>query len=560
MQTPGMDFFYHAKAVRLRGHHVKYLMAEDDEESVTQNRNGSSKNARWTLEYVPHNNNIIRLKSCYGKYLTASNHPFLLGMTGHKVLQTLPHTLDSSVEWEPIKDGTHVKLRTCHGNFLRANGGLPPWRNSITHDIPHRTATQDWVLWDVDVVEINVNSPIQELPSAPPLPEHDSNGFQSSVPSSPVGHDKSPSFFRQQPNDLKADTLPKMEGRTIYYHVAEESGEVSDEGMPRYSIIYNGNGVEELTHKFEEETGLEGIIVCSQSPLNGKLYPLRLQLPPHNVTMNVVLVLPFSKVAPSLLTQRGAFSSSDRYLELDAVADEPERLLLSKEKPIKFTLWVLFWATLSLAWFSVTKDANAAVDSIKASSFGLNIANSLRKLGWPDGVVVFSLATLPVLELRGAIPVGYWLKLNPLALTVLSIIGNMVPVPFIILYLKRFASFLAARNTFVSRFLDMLFENAKKKAGPVEEFQWLGLMLFVAVPFPGTGAWTGAIVASILDMPFWSAVSANFVGVVFAGLLVNLLVNLGMKYAIITGIILFFVSTFMWSILKNIKRSLRASN
>ncbi|CAL0311958.1 unnamed protein product [Lupinus luteus] len=268
---------------------------------------------------------------------------------------------------------------------------------------------------------------------------------------------------------------------------------------------------------------------------------------------------PFS-VAPSSLTQRCAFSSSDRYLELDAVADEPERLLLSKEKPIKFTLWVLFWASLSLAWFSVSKDANAAVDSIKASGFGLNIANSLRKLGWPDGVVVFSLATLPVLELRGAIPVGYWLQLNPLALTVLSIIGNMVPVPFIVLYLKRFASFLAARNTFASRFVDMLFEYAKKKAGPVEEFQWLGLMLFVAVPFPGTGAWSGAIIASILDMPFWSAVSANFVGVVFAGLLVNLLVNLGLKYAIITGIILFFVSTFMWGILKNIKTRLSASN
>ncbi|CAL0311957.1 unnamed protein product [Lupinus luteus] len=292
-KTPGMDFFHHALAVRLRSHHVKYLIAEEDEESVTQNRNGSSKNARWTLEYVPHNNNIIRLKSCYGKYLTASNHPFLLGMTGHKVLQTLPHTLDSSVEWEPIKDGSHVKLKTCHGNFLRANGGLPPWRNSITHDIPQRTATQDWIFWDVDIMEINVNSPVHELPSAPPLLKHDSNGFQNSVPSSPVVHRKSPSFFRQQPNDLKVDTLPKMEGRTIYYRVAEESGEVSDEGMP---MTFNGNGVEELTHKFEEETGLEGIIVCSQSPLNGKLYPLRLQLPPHNVTMHVVLVLPFSKV------------------------------------------------------------------------------------------------------------------------------------------------------------------------------------------------------------------------------------------------------------------------
>lgn len=94
---------------------------------------------------------------------------------------------------------------------------------------------------------------------------------------------------------------------------------------------------------------------------------------------------------------------------------------------MKFALWVLFWASLSLAWFAVSKDANAAaVDSIKASGFGLKIANSLRKLGWPDGVVVFTLATFPVLELRGAIPVGYWLQLNPVTLTVLSILG-LVP-------------------------------------------------------------------------------------------------------------------------------------
>lgn len=137
---------------------------------------------------------------------------------------------------------------------------------------------------------------------------------------------------------------------------------------------------------------------------------------------------------------------------------------------------------------------------------------------------------------------------------------NMVPVPFIIVYLKRFASFLAGRNQSASRFLDMLFKNAKEKAGPVAEFQWLGLMLFVAVPFPGTGAWTGAIIASILDMPFWPALWANFFGVVLAGLLVNLLVNLGLKYAIVTGIILFFISTFMWSILRNIRKSFGSSN
>eukprot|EP01018_Ginkgo_biloba_P011211 Gb_02066 [translate_table: standard] len=194
--------------------------------------------------------------------------------------------------------------------------------------------------------------------------------------------------------------------------------------------------------------------------------------------------------------------------------------------------------------------AFASTDSIKASGIGLKIASFMRRSGCPDEAIVFILATLPVLELRGAIPVGYWMQLEPLKISILSILGNMVPVPFILLYLKRVASFLGKRIPGASTFLDRLFERTRKKAGPIEEFQWLGLMLFVAVPFPGTGAWTGAIAAAILDMPFWEAVSANFFGVVFAGLLVNLLVNLGLKYAIIVGAILFFVSTIMWTFLR----------
>lgn len=131
----------------------------------------------------------------------------------------------------------------------------------------------------------------------------------------------------------------------------------------------------------------------------------------------------------------------------------------------------------------------------------------------------------------------------------------MVPVPIIILNLKKFALFLSQKNASATNFLDHLVKRAREKAGPVEEFQWLGLMLFVAVPFPGTGAWTGAFIAAILDMPFWSAVSANFLGVVLAGLLVNLLVNLGIKYAIVVGLLLFFVSTVMWSVLRRLKKS-----
>ncbi|KAL8484843.1 hypothetical protein ACS0TY_027219 [Phlomoides rotata] len=79
-------------------------------------------------------------------------------MTGKKVLQTSSKKKsDIAVEWEPVKEGLNVKLMTSDGKFLRANGGTSPWRNSITHDVPHRTATQSWVLWGVDIVDISLS-------------------------------------------------------------------------------------------------------------------------------------------------------------------------------------------------------------------------------------------------------------------------------------------------------------------------------------------------------------------------------------------------------------------
>lgn len=162
-----MEIFQKAKVVRFKSHHNKYLLADEDEEHVSQDRNGTSKNAKWTVELVP-DSNVMRLKSCYGKYLTASNMPFLLGATGRKVLQTLPRKLDSSVEWEPIRDGLQVKMKTLYGHYLRGNGGLPPWRNSVTHDIPHRTHTQEWIIWDVDVLEFQNPTSVPQKPTPPP--------------------------------------------------------------------------------------------------------------------------------------------------------------------------------------------------------------------------------------------------------------------------------------------------------------------------------------------------------------------------------------------------------
>lgn len=152
-----MEFFTKQKAVRLKSHLSKYLAAAEDQSSTRQSRRGDARPARWLVELVDTNPHVVRLKSCYGRYLTAAAEPFLLGMTGQKVLQTLPEDLgrDLTVEWQPIRDGFQVKLKAaCGGTYLRANGGTPPWRNSVTHDTPHAAATHDWIVWDVEPVEV----------------------------------------------------------------------------------------------------------------------------------------------------------------------------------------------------------------------------------------------------------------------------------------------------------------------------------------------------------------------------------------------------------------------
>lgn len=278
------------KTVRLRCAHDKYLTAEEDEESVTLDRSGSSRSAKWTVEFVDNSDGFIRLKSCYNKCLTASDKPFLLGMTGRKVLQTTPKRLDSSVEWEPVSENGVVKLKTRFGQFLRANGGLPPWRNSVTHDMPQRTATQECILWEVHVVEI-LEAKSSPVVSAPP-PVEKSDSFSSVSSSSSTRLVKSAASFswNESKDSFEIRSPPKGNGeRMIYFHIANEHGEI-DEGFEELCITFKGNDVVDLTKRLERELGIEGITVCNRSPLTGKLYPLRLHLPPNNATMHIIVV------------------------------------------------------------------------------------------------------------------------------------------------------------------------------------------------------------------------------------------------------------------------------
>ncbi|XP_021771092.1 uncharacterized protein LOC110735217 [Chenopodium quinoa] len=151
-----MDLLQRAKVFRLKcSHHNKYLVADEDEERVRQSRDKSSSRARWVYELVEGKENVIRIRSGWSyRYLTASDDPFLLGMTGKKVLQTISH--GPILEWEPIKEGPYIKLKSHKGSYLRANPRMPPWRNTVTHDEPGNWAvTDNMILWIVDIVEID---------------------------------------------------------------------------------------------------------------------------------------------------------------------------------------------------------------------------------------------------------------------------------------------------------------------------------------------------------------------------------------------------------------------
>lgn len=283
----GMEFFRKAKTVRLKSYHDKFLLADSDQESVVQDRHGSSKHARWVVEFVEGIDSVVLLKSCYGKYLTATDDQFLLGVTGRKVIQSTPRRLDSSVQWEPVREGFRVRLKTRYGNYLRANGGLPPWRNSVTHDIPHRH--QGWILWDIQTLE--------KRPDSPKKVER-SESLESDLSSSSF-HLITPGSSNLQPGNSDISTV-KYEGRMIYYYVADEGGNVND-AVEGSSFYFKGQSLEELAEKLEEETGLENVIVCNKNKLNGNIYPLRLGLPPNNTTMHVVVVPSTSKLAENFM-------------------------------------------------------------------------------------------------------------------------------------------------------------------------------------------------------------------------------------------------------------------
>lgn len=146
------------------------------------------------------------------------------------------------------------------------------------------------------------------------------------------------------------------------------------------------------------------------------------------------------------------------------------------------------------------------------------ITNSLAAINKEAAVVV--LAALPVSELRGAIPVALAMGFSPQKAYLLSFIGNLIPVLPLLFLLQPISAGLRHIPIF-ERFFNWLFERTRKKASLVEKFEAVGLILFVAIPLPVTGAWTGCVAATLFKIRLRYAFIAIATGVAIAGLVVT---------------------------------------
>ena len=131
------------------------------------------------------------------------------------------------------------------------------------------------------------------------------------------------------------------------------------------------------------------------------------------------------------------------------------------------------------------------------------------------------ISMIPIIELRGSIPVGFVMGLPWYASLVCSIIGNMLPVPVILLFVVKVFEFMKKHNI-LTKFVNKMEQKAMNRSEKVSKGEFWGLMLFVAIPLPGTGAWTGALIAALLKMNRRDSFLSILLGVTIAGTIITL--------------------------------------
>lgn len=143
--------------------------------------------------------------------------------------------------------------------------------------------------------------------------------------------------------------------------------------------------------------------------------------------------------------------------------------------------------------------------------------------GTTAGSILMTLliSMVPVLELRAAIPAGVIAGLDIPVVVATAIIGNLIPIPFIIVFIRKIFKWMQTKSEKLAALVKRLENKADRKKDKVLKYEFWGLMFFVAIPLPGTGAWTGALIAAMLDMQLKRAFPAIAAGVVIAAVIVT---------------------------------------
>ena len=147
-------------------------------------------------------------------------------------------------------------------------------------------------------------------------------------------------------------------------------------------------------------------------------------------------------------------------------------------------------------------------------------------------VVIFIISMIPILELRGGLLVASLLDVSILRAIPICIIGNIIPIPFILLFIKQIFKWMK-NFKFFRGLIEKLEARAMGKSDSIKKYEFWGLVLFVGIPLPGTGAWTGSLIAALLDIDIKKAVLAELLGIAIATIIMSL-VSYGLLGALIS--------------------------
>ena len=161
----------------------------------------------------------------------------------------------------------------------------------------------------------------------------------------------------------------------------------------------------------------------------------------------------------------------------------------------------------------------------------VGLFGGLTSIPFGKELVVFIISLMPILELRGGLIAASLIGLSPVKSYIISVIGNIIPVPFILCLINRILDWMRNSKHFsgVAKWLDGKVEKHK---GQIEKLGFWGLILFVGIPLPGTGAWTGCLIASVLEMDRKKSFIAAMIGIFMASIIM-MLISFGLLKSII---------------------------